>query len=316
MVSQPHLDHRIGAYLASTTADQRITDLAEHQHGPVARRQLIALGIGRRQIERRIAEGRLHVLHRGIYAVGHRVLTRRGWWMAAVLAAGPGAVLSHRSAAALWGLRDWTGRHEVTAAGRRRAHGVLVHVSEVPHDELTSREKIPVTSLHRTMLDLAAVLTPGQLARAADRAETLGLTDPLPLDALLSRHRGRPGIAALRALRPAYRPTRSELEERFVSYLECHGLPLPQTNVPLRVDGETVHADCLWTHAQLVVELDSRAWHDASTAFEEDRRRDRRLAAALGLRTVRVTWRQLGDDEVARDLRTLLAAARRNATTA
>jgi hypothetical protein len=288
--------------------DALIADLAGRQWGVVARRQLTTMGLGEKAIEWRLSAGRLHGVHRGVYAVGHRVLRREAWWMAAVLLGGEEAVLAGRAAGALWGLRPWQGTIDVAVPRwRRPVRGVRFRELALAEDERAVEQRIPVTGPHRTLLDLAGVLTAGQLARTADRALTLRLADPLPLDALLSRHRGARGTRALRATRPVGRETRSELEDRFVSYVERHGLPMPMTNVPLDLDGESIVADCLWPEARLVVELDSRAWHDAHAAFESDRRRDRRVAAALGLRTVRVTWRQLDDPEVARDLRALLA---------
>jgi very-short-patch-repair endonuclease len=291
-----------------SSADAAIAALANRQWGMVARRQLVELGLGREAVRWRLERGRLHGVHRGVYAVGHRVLRREAWWMAAVLLGGEEAVLAGRAAGALWGLRPWQGTIDVAVPRwRRPARGVRFRELALADDERTVAQRIPVTGPHRTLLDLAAVLTAGQLARTADRALSLRLADPLPLDALMSRHRGARGTRALRAARPVDRETRSELEDRFLSYVERHGLPMPRTNVPLDLDGEPIVADCLWPEARLVVELDSRAWHDAHAAFESDRRRDRRVAAALGLRTVRVTWRQLDDAEVARDLRALLA---------
>jgi very-short-patch-repair endonuclease len=308
MTSQRQPDPARGGAFATSRLDEAIADLAQAQHGVVARRQLVALGAGVRAIEWRLERCRLHLLHRGVYAVGHRVLTREGRWAAAVLAGGSGALLSHRSAAALWGLRPWSGAHEITVPKKRAVTGLRVRVSRIPDDELATRDGIALTSVHRTLVDLASVLTEDQLARAADRAMTLQLTDPLALDVLLSRHRGRRGIAALRAVEAQGLETRSDLEDRFLAYLRRHGLATPETNVPLALDADWIVADCLWRPARLIVELDSRAWHDARRAFEADRRRDRRVAACLGLRTIRVTWRQLDDAEVARDLRALLAS--------
>lgn len=301
----------MGGQIHSSSIDRAVAGLAGGQHGVVARRQLRALGIGARAIEWRLEHARLHPVHRGVYAVGHRALTREGRWMAAVLAAGEGAVLSHRSAGALWGIVSWTGRHEVTAPRRRALPGL--RVSEVPPDERGLAAGIPVTSVPRTLLDLAGVLAPERLARAADRADTRRLFDPLSLADLVARHPGRRGIAAARAVagRDRVLETRSDLEDDFLAYLERHAIPLPATNVALSLGTERIVADCLWPDAALLVELDSRSWHDAREAFESDRRRDRRVAAVLGLRTVRVTSRQLRSDEVAQDLAALLRPNRR-----
>jgi very-short-patch-repair endonuclease len=281
----------------------------------VARAQLLALGMGRGAIQLRLDAGRLHQVHRGVYAVGHRRLTREGRWMAAVLAAGPGAVLSHRSAAALCGLRR-TSRSviEVTAPHRRRLRErIRVRRAPLPADEVTVVDGIPVTTVARTLLDLAAVLPRDQVETAMSEAEGRRLQDSVPLPVLVRRYPGRRGLATVkaiireRAVRSAI--TRSELESRFASFLARHGLPRPEVNAPIRVGARWIEVDCLWRRQRLVVELDGRAFHDTEDAYEADRARDRALSVA-GLRVVRVTWEQLHREEpaVATDLRTLLRA--------
>jgi very-short-patch-repair endonuclease len=235
-----------------------------------------------------------------VYAVGHRAVSRHGWWLAAVLACGDGAVLSHRSAAALWGLRP-TERSGVDVTVCRRLRGRRgIEVRELPlaRDESATRDGVPVTSVPRTLMDLAAVLPRPQLQRAAEQAEALMLTDPLTLDAMLARGAGRHGIHNLRAvvargIQPTV--TRSELERRFLEMLERAGLPRPRVNERLTIDGRWIEVDCAWPDRRVIVELDGHAYHSTRTAFERDRARDRALQAA-GWRVVRVTWRQLHQD--------------------
>jgi hypothetical protein len=201
---------------------------------------------------------------------------------------------------------------EVTSARRRRSRpGLCFRRSRLPHDEVTTHAGIRVTTVPRTLFDLAAVVSPGQLNRAVNEAEVRRLWDPLSLSDLLDRHRRRPGAAAVRAVlaMPGARVTRSELEDLFIGFLDDQGLPRPATNVPIRLNGVWIEPDCTWRRQRLIVELDGNAAHATRTAFESDRARDRALVAA-GWRVVRITWRQLHDqpDAVARDLRASLAA--------
>jgi hypothetical protein len=234
--------------------------------------------------------------------------------MAAVLACGAGAVLSHRSAAALWGIVPASGvAPELTAPGRiGRRPGILGHESQLQEDERDVLDGIPVTSLCRTLLDLASVLSRRQLERAMNEAEVRGLTDPVGLPELLRRHPRRIGNPAVRALLDGqgFGPTQSPLEERFADMLESADLPPAERNASVAVAAGFLTVDCLWRRQRLVVELDGRASHGTPLAFEEDRRRDRLLHAA-GWRVVRVTWRQLRDEAgaVLADLRAALAAA-------
>lgn len=291
--------------------DALVAELAERQHGVVARGQLLNRGIAGNAIDNRVRLGRLHRLHPGVYAVGHRMLTREGRWMGAVLAGGEGAALSHRSAAALWSLRTTVRGIEITTRRSTRSRGSIQrHCANLPADEVTVRRGIPVTTVPRTLFDLAAVLPPDGLKRPIREAEVLQLRDRLSLPALLARYPGHRGNRALRfCLRPGQTAdfTRSELEDRFVEFLRKAGLPRPDLNAWLEIDGRWVQVDCLWRRHGLIVELDGHAVHGTRSAFEGDRDRDRRLQAA-GWRVVRVTWRQLHDegDAVGRDLRELL----------
>jgi Protein of unknown function (DUF559) len=241
--------------------------------------------------------------------------------MAAVLAAGPGAVLSHRSAASLWGLRQ-TSRSliEVTAPRRRRFRtGIEVRRSVLPPDEVTVVDGIPVTTAARTLLDLASVLPREQVENAMREAEVRRLWDVVPVTALVARYPGRRGIAAMRAILSERAigsgVARSELESRFLRFLDREGLPRPAVNAKVLAGDRWLEVDCLWRRERLVVELDGRAFHHIYDAFERDRTRDRALNAA-GLRVVRVTWRQLDHEPsaLAADLHTLLRPRRRLST--
>ena len=260
----------------------------------VARRQLIALGLTRDQIDGRLGAGRLHSLHRGVYAVGHRVVERRGHWLAAVLACGPGAVLSHRSAAALWGIRPTAQtRFEVTVA--RRGHnrpGIALHRARLAGEDTATEDHIPTTSLPRTLLDLASLTPLDAVVRALEEAERRRLIDTRPVHELLERANGHAGTGRLTQALLAHDPqatrTKSDLERRFLTLITQAGLPRPALNT--LVAGFEV--DVVWRKERLIVELDGFATHRTRAAFERDRKRDAALLAA-GHRTLRVTARRL-----------------------
>lgn len=227
--------------------------------------------------------------------------------MAAVLATGPEAVLSYRSAASLWELvAPRSAAIEVTAQRECDRAGIKAYRTRLPRDEITLLDGIPVTTVPRTLLDLAAVLPHSRLERAIERAEALRLADPISLHELLRRYPCRKGTRSLReVVRRGIEPilTRSELEDRFLAFLDARGLPRPRVNVLI----EGLEVDFVWPEQRLVVELDGRQTHATTAAFERDRERDRILQAA-GWRVVRITWRQLQDDPaaIARDLGRLL----------
>jgi very-short-patch-repair endonuclease len=283
--------------------DAEVAALAARQHGVVARRQLLGLGLAAGAIDRRIEHGRLHPLHPGVYAVGHRIVSQHGRWMAAVLACGPRAVLSHRSAAALWNIRGTTkSRIDVTVpSDLRRRPGLHPHCAVLPPDEITTHDGIPATTPARTLLDLAAVVPRQTLERALDEAEILRLPGP---HTLLDRYPRRRGTKNLRALLREARnptPTRNDFEGRLLTLLDDHGLPRPATNTI--IEGKEV--DAVWREVKLIVELDGFATHGTRRAFERDRRRDRQLHAA-GWRVVRLTWEQLGEPELPAEMSALL----------
>jgi very-short-patch-repair endonuclease len=268
------------------------------------------LGLGDRQIEHGLHSGRLHAIHRGVYAVGHKSLPIRGHWIAAVLAAGDGALLSHRSAAALLGLRgDSRARVDVTVAGQaRRDHsGVDVHRARnlLPADRAI-RDAIPVTALPRTLLDLGAVVNARQLERAFEAAERLRVLDMRALHELAVRSHGHHGLGAFRRLIERHHEipeTREELERRLIDLCDEYLLPRPACNVAL----EGFIVDALWSHARLVAEVDSWEFHRTRAAFERDRARDAALQLA-GYTVVRITARRIQHDPggVASTLRRLL----------
>ena len=194
---------------ASRSADEVISALAQRQHGVVTRAQLLAVGVGGGAIEGRMASGMLQPLHRGVYAVGHRALRREAWWVAAVLAAGPGAALSYRSAAEIWVIRQSArARIEVSVVRHRRSTARLeLHVVEMQSDEVIVEDGIRVTCPSRTLFDLASVLTIDQLEHAFNEAEYRRLSSPVSLDALLARYRKRRGTANLKRVLDNHRRT-------------------------------------------------------------------------------------------------------------
>lgn len=286
--------------------------MAAAQNGRVARWQLLAQGISRSAIGRRVRSGLLIPIHPGVYAVGHRDRGNLGAWSAAVLLGGPGAVLSHRSASGLRVLLPSPSSFsEVTTPGcRARNRRVHWHTSVVPPDEREVIDDIPVTSLHRTLIDIAPIVGVEQLEYVLHRITERGLTDRVPLDEMLDRHRGRRGIARLReALGNRYETgwTLEKFEYLFARFLQRYRLPRPETNVLIELPGDAVSVDCLWRRERLIVELDSRRHHLDPVAFERDRERDAALISA-GWRVIRVTWRRFHDDPggLAAQLRALL----------
>jgi very-short-patch-repair endonuclease len=229
--------------------------------------------------------------------------------MAAVLACGEDAVLSHRGAAALWQLLP-SSLLEVTAPTARGRPGIKRHRARLADDEITRERGIPVTTVPRTLFDLAAVVPRHRLERAINEAEVQRrLTDSLSLPVLLKRHPRRRGSKALRAiLETGATLTRSDLEARFLMFVEQTRLPTPEANAHLLINGIWIECDFVWRAERVVAELDGRDTHDTAAAFERDRARDRALAAA-GWRTVRVTWHQLRrePESLAADLRQILA---------
>jgi very-short-patch-repair endonuclease len=233
--------------------------------------------------------------------------------MAAILHCGPGAVLSHRSATALWGLASSGEAIDVTVPRRSRSsHSIRRHYSLLPADEVTVQDGIPVTTVPRTLLDRAATAPPEALERELRESEFLRLHDRLSLPHLLERYPRRRGSVAIRSCLARRRESpgriRRGLEERFLGFIDRHRLPRPRFNAIVQAGSKTYEADCLWTDAKLIVELDGWEGHGTRSAFREDRARDRRLRVA-GYSVTRIAWAQLDDEPeaVAADLRALLA---------
>lgn len=286
--------------------------MATRQHGVASRDQLHSLGFGRKAIEVAQGEGRLAPLHEEVYAVGHLRISYRGHWWAAVLAYGPNAVLSHHSAAALWGLRRRRrGPIHVTAScgrqGIRRREGIWIHRCKLAPEERTVRDGIPVTTLARTLFDFAEVAPYDELKKAAEEADRLKILRLRELEAVCERGYGRRALQPVRRLLAelgAPADGRSPLEIRFAEFLREHEISPPVQNVHV-LDHEV---DALWPAAKLVVELDSWEHHGHRAAFERDRARDPKLLLA-GYRTIRVTHRRLDREaaQLAAEIRQLLA---------
>jgi very-short-patch-repair endonuclease len=290
-----------------------MASLAGRQHGVVARRQLLDFGMGAKAIEVRLDRGRLHRLHHGVYKVGYRGISRRGRWLAGVLAAGSGACLSHRSAARLWRLLpvgdEWP--EVVVPAGRRsRRPGLIVRESSLAADEREVVDGIPVTGAFRTIFDLAVVLEGRELERAWHEALVRELTAKVSLPMLLERYPGHRGNGMLRGLLGSEAPvgiTRNDFEEAFLALVDLHSIRRPRMNAPLALRGRFFEIDSLWERERVAVELDSRSVHGTPQHFESDRLRDRILIAE-GWKTMRVTWRalQYEAEEIVADLRAAL----------
>jgi hypothetical protein len=272
---------------------------------------MLAAGITTAEVRVRVERGQLQPVYAGVYAVGHRRLDREGRWLAAVLACGKGAALSYRSAGHHWGLLPAGDElPEVTRPTHCSRRGIVVHRIRLRADEVRVLDGIPVTSVPRTMVDLAGVLKPRQLERAWNEMEVRGLRDPLSVAAVLDRHPGKRGTAALRELMVSKRPadiTRNDLEERFLGLVDRFGLPRPRMNAHIALRGKFYEVDCLWERQRVAVELDGGAVHSTWAFMEADRERDRILIAE-GFRVPRVTWRQMRDTPaaVAADLARIL----------
>lgn len=278
--------HRSRSPLAIRRSDAAIDAAFAGQHHVMTLAQLENLGLSARAVRHRVATGRLHRLHRGVYAIGRP--TAEGRWMAAVLASGEGAVLSHRSAADLWGMRSAArARIDVTvkgSTGRVRTRIDVHSGAALTPEDVAERDGIPCTSLARTLIDLAAVVDRRALERAVDRAEEIQAFDLGAVADALERLRGRAGTARLARVIESYAgpvSTRSEMEERLLELIRVAGLPEPEVNawIPLE-EGAGYRPDFLWRDARLIVEVDGRAYHARRSAFRHDRRRDRRLALA------------------------------------
>lgn len=293
--------------------DRKLATLADRHHGVFATWQLMDFEYDRHAIQARVRSLRLRRLHQGVYAFGHRRLTPNGYRLAAAYAYGPTAVVSHRTAGAVWELIETSqARIDITVPGtsRRSRKGIRVHrARRLDPEDVAVLDGVPVTTVTRTLFDLAGALTRIRLRRAVEQADRSGQLDPDGLWRLIDREPARRGTAALRAILADYTEpplTRSELERRFLELAEAAELPKPQVNV--KVAGFEV--DIFWPEWRLVVELDGRAVHSVPRAFEQDRIRDARLQRAR-CRVLRVTVRRLAASPTAviADVRALAALA-------
>jgi hypothetical protein len=261
----------------------RVAWIARGQHGRVTRTQLIAAGLDADRIKRWIAAGRLRRVHHGVYAVGHEAPSTHAHYMAAVLASGAGAVLSHRSAAHLLRLiAGPTPRPEVTipvTAGRTRP-GVVVHRSTFHPLDVSTLDGIPITTVPRILLDLAPTTAPAQLTRLCHEAWVRHVCGRDQVEACIARNPTKKGATKLRRALGSD-VTLSVLEDAFLELLRAHGLALPRTNIDHHGD----KVDCHWPHLDLTVELLSFRYHATRHAFEQDvarRRRSDHLAYTYG----------------------------------
>jgi predicted transcriptional regulator of viral defense system len=281
----------------ATNREAAIARVARDQHGLITIRQLLALGFDEAAIRYRVRAGRLHRVRRGVYAVGHTALTVSGRRLAAVLALGDLALASHITAAAIWGLRQTaSGLIHVTVPGTARDRaGIRVHRRVLTDADRARHEAIPVTSLARTLVDLGDVVPPVQVRNAFVRAEQLRLIDMQAIDDALARAGRFRGSATLReVLRvhdPRWERTRSNLELAFLDLASAFALPRPEVNAWIE---DAFLVDALWRPQRVIVEVDSRRFHDTPTGRRDDARRDHDLQA-LGYRVLRVR-----DEEIER----------------
>jgi very-short-patch-repair endonuclease len=286
----------------SSHADARIAELAGRQRGYAARRQLFALGETRSAIDHRVRVGRLIPDFAGVYAVGHLSKDPIDRAFGAVLACGERAVLSHASAATLWGIyRHWRRPFHVTSASDHRHPGIQVHRTNLHHRDRTRQLGIPVTSPARTLLDVAPALSDKALNRAVNNLRQAGYLNVSDLAELLIRCPRHPGARRLRAFAHTDRgPTRSEFEDVFHAFTQSYGLPQAAVNTQLH----GFEVDAYFPDERVVVELDGWGFHSSEYSFKRDREQDAELLAR-GIVTVRITWdRLIGSPE--REARRLL----------
>ena len=273
-----------------------VARLASEEWGVLSLAELRRCGLKRQAVSVRVSNGRLHRVHQGVYAVGHSSLPLEGTFLAAVKACGPGSVLSHFSAAALYGFLEWDDRYpEVTVRGTspRRHPGLRVHrTKSLDRVDVTREAGIPITSPARTLADVAAVVGYRRLRRAVGQSQSLRRVTIGQLGETLARlgsRRGASNLARILANGPA--PTRSELEDTVLALILSGGFTRPDVNVPLVLAGRRVVPDFRWPEQRVVIEADGAAWHDNKLAREDDAERQA-LLEAHGNQVRRVTWDQ------------------------
>jgi hypothetical protein len=298
------VSYRSGSELDRSThaVDLAVSGLASEQQGLVTLEQAVERGMTSRMVHVRVRSGFLHPIFRGVFAVGHRPTSDEAWWLAAVLACGDGALLSHRSAAALWEIRGSAAASiDVTAHTRRgyAQRGIAVHrATTIAPIDYDLRRGVPVTSLPRTIVDLATVVSFGALEYAIHRAEAQRKLKPAHLHEILARLPGKKGTAAVRAIigRPHHdldALTRSLWERRFLAICRAHKVPEPRVNdwIALEIASGGLEVDFSWPRHRLVVEVDEDASHHTLRAKRNDPERDRALRTA-GWRVARVAEKE------------------------
>jgi very-short-patch-repair endonuclease len=277
--------------------------VATAQGGVVSLDQLRDEGVSRQVAAERAEASVLHRVHRGVYAVGHRSISRATHLRAALLACGEGAVISHATAAAFWGLYDeWPQLTDVTVpveAGRK-IDGIRCRRCRYPlEEEITIRHGVCCTTVARTLVDLAGIWSTSSLRRAVGRAAFLKQLDVDALDLAIHNAKRRRGMRILSAIAGDWRTkdgslpdVRSDFEALALPQLMRIGLLRPETNVRMVLEGEVLEVDFLWEKQRLVVETDGGGTHETPAAFQQDRHRDQLLVAA-GYRVMRVTWKQM-----------------------
>jgi hypothetical protein len=287
------------------TAERVLARIASGAHGVATRAELRAAGLSKGEIDRRVANGALIPEHRGVYRVGHRAPSVEARYLAAVKACGRGAVLSGQAAAYLFGLIKGTAPPpEVTVPSERRVKGVKTPRSKLDRRDRTTWRGIPITTVPRTLFDLAARLPLSALARACHEAGVLHKTTPRRVEAVLKRRPNAKGVANLRIIIRGGAPvTLSKLEKRFLKLLKDEGLPLPKTNRPAGAH----YVDCRWPEHKLTVELDGYRFHNSRHSWEQDRRRERE-AYARGDQHRRYTYGDVFEEpaQMLAELRALL----------
>jgi hypothetical protein len=289
----------------SITVARQLAQRGRSSHGVVTRADLLRAGVTAAQIRHRLRTGGLIREYPGVYRVGHRAPSLGARYMAAVLACGEGALLCGQAAGYLFGvLKGLAPPPEVTAPTLRRVRGVKTRRSRVDPRDATTFRGIPVTTVARTLVDLAAMLDLDELARACHEAGVRHGTTPAQVEAVLARRPNSPGAPKLRlVLRGEVPVTLSKLEKRFLELLREAGLPLPGTNRP----AGSKRVDCRWPAHGLTVELDSYTYHHSRHAWEQDRRRERE-ARARGDEFRRYSWGDVFErpELMLAELRTLL----------
>jgi hypothetical protein len=282
---------------------QRLSETATAQGGVVSLDQLQDAGVSMRAASRDAAAGGLHRVHRGVYTVGHRSISRVTHLRAALLACGEGAVISHATAASFHGLWDkWPHLIDVTVpveAGRK-LNGIRCRRCRYPEpEEIEVRGGVAVTTVARTLVDLAGIVKLPALRKIVGRAAIRKRLDLQTVDVAMYHAKGRRGLKALELALVPYRTkdgkmpdVRSDFETLVLPELVDMELPRPDCNAPLDVEGERFLIDFLWEQKRVIVETDGRETHETPTAFQDDRRRDQFLAAA-GYRVLRITWDQM-----------------------